>query len=239
MVLEICDRIVPKPERSEFLHVNRIDRYFEVSHCPRATERDIVWRVLGEWLQRRYIQRDATILDLGAGYGAFINNIAGAVKYALDRSPVIIRYANKDVQVLVGDCADLAALRAELCDVVFASNLLEHLTHDHTERVLQEVSRVLKPGGRLILLQPNFAYAYRNYFDDFTHQQIFTHSGLSDLLRFFDFEIEAVYPKFMPFSMRQGIPVAGWLVRLYLLSPWKPRAGQMLLVARKPANVER
>lgn len=215
------------------------DRYFEVGHRPCTSDRNTVWRVLGQWLQRRYICPEATILDLGAGYGVFINNVVGAAKYALDHNPVIQQYAGKDVRALVGECTDLAALRDGQCDVVFASNLLEHLTREQTERLLQESLRVLKPGGRLILLQPNFAYAYQNYFDDFTHLQIFTHRSLRDLLCVFGFEMEALYPKFMPFSMRQGIPVAGWLVRLYLISPWKPMAGQMLLVARKPAHVER
>jgi hypothetical protein len=43
-----------------------------------------------------------------------------------------------------------------------------------------------------------------------------------------------VKPKFLPYSMRDSrLPIAPWLVRAYLHSPWKPMAGQMLVVARR------
>ncbi len=41
--------------------------------------------------------------------------------------------------------------------------------------------------------------------------------------------------RFLPFSMRSRVPKWPWLVRLYLRLPFKPMAGQMLLVARTPA----
>jgi hypothetical protein len=43
-----------------------------------------------------------------------------------------------------------------------------------------------------------------------------------------------VEPRFLPYSMRETrLPLRPWLVRAYLRSPIRPRAGQMLVVAQK------
>lgn len=206
--------------------------YFTVAHRD-LPSRDKVWKVICSYLQGKFIPNDSVVLDLGAGYGAFINNIHAKERHALDQSDTVVRYAAEGVKTHVQSCTDLRGLEDGYFDIVFASNLLEHLERDETEKTLLEVWRILRPAGKLILLQPNFAYSFRQYFDDFTHKQIFTHVGLSDLLHAFGFKVVANLPKFMPFSMRSRLPTFGWLVRLYLLSPLKPFAGQMLLVAQK------
>ena len=63
---------------------------------------------------------------------------------------------------------------------------------------------------------------------------IFTDLSLPDLLASTGFEITKVEPRFMPFSLKSGLPVYPWLVWLYLRSPWRPKAGQMFVVACKP-----
>jgi SAM-dependent methyltransferase len=139
------------------------------------------------------------------------------------------------VQPLVLDLPrGLGAFEAASFDVVLASNLLEHFPSDSAECLVADVARVLRAGGRFILIQPNFRYAWRRYFDDYTHRSIFTHVSLPALLRANGFTIEEVRPRFLPYSMR-ATPgaVPAWLVAAYLRSPFKPAAGQMLVVARK------
>jgi len=206
--------------------------YFCVSHLD-LKNRDRVWRVLCSFLQKKYIAEDSVILDLGAGYGSFINNIKAGEKYALDKNPIIKERAAPGVRTFVQDCTNLKTFEDNFFDVVFASNLLEHLERSEIEKTIVETKRVLKNGGKLILIQPNFTYTYKDYFDDYTHKQIFTHTSLADLLRAFGFKIISVQPKFMPYTMRSKLPTYSWLVKLYLLLPFKPFAGQMLIVAQK------
>jgi len=210
----------------------RYEHYFDVTYRDLA-KRAGVWRAVAGYLQR-FIPRDATVLDLGAGYCGFINAIQAGAKYAIDQGDVVTTHAAPDVHASVGDVSNLSAFTDSLFDVVFASNLLEHLEEEPLTRTLAEVRRVLKPGGRFIAMQPNFAIAYRHYFDDFTHRRIFTHISLRDTLRAAGFDVLRVMPKFMPYSMRSNLPAHPGLVSLYLRSPWKPMAGQMLLVAEKP-----
>lgn len=203
------------------------------SHDPR---RDDVWKEVATWIQRKYIPEDARVLDLGAGYCDFINHIEASQKFALDVFERIDEFANDDVKTFVRSCTDMSVLGDASLDVVFASNLFEHLSREELLATMEEVRRVLRPDGKLILLQPNFKYCYRTYFDDYTHLQIFTHRGIYDFLEMAGMEIEDMYAKFLPVNLkstlRLRLPFLWFLVRVYLNSPIKPRAGQMLVVAR-------
>ncbi len=208
-----------------------LNKYFAI-RLPFNKRREIVWREIIRYLTP-YIPKDGAVAELGAGYCHLINNVKAKTRYALDIAPVIEEHAAEGVQTIVGSSEDLSRIPDHTLDVVFASNLFEHLTDDMYGRTLLAVKRALKPGGRLIILQPNFKYAYREYFDDYTHIRIFTHLGLSDSLTAAGFSVEKVWPRFVPYSVSAvPMPVPSWIIRLYLRSPWKPLARQMLLIAR-------
>jgi ubiquinone/menaquinone biosynthesis C-methylase UbiE len=208
------------------------DTYFKtrLRHDPK---RGAVWKEICRYLQRRWIPPGGAVLELGAGYGDFINNVDAAKKDAIDLSDHLATYLAHDVTFHRRSCTDLSVFSAASFDTVFASNLFEHLDRDQLAQTLAEVLRVLKPGARLILIQPNFKYCAPHYFDDYTHVQIFSHVSLADRLEAAAFQIEAVQPRFLPFSMKSRLPKAGLLVRAYLQSPIRPMAAQMLVVARK------
>jgi SAM-dependent methyltransferase len=208
------------------------ERYFELCHVP-LEHRDRVWQAVTRYL-KRYIPADAAVLELGAGYCPFINQVQAKEKYALDRHEVTKHHAAPNVRTFLQSCTDLSNLPQGYFDVVFASNLLEHLTLADAGTTLDQVRAILKPGGRIMLIQPNFAYAYRQYFDDVSHVQVYTHVSLADFLKINGFSIEVVKPRFLPFSMRgTRIPTFSWLVTLYLHLPIKPLGGQMLVIARR------
>ena len=203
--------------------------YFSSRYAP-DERRDNVWKAVAGYLQR-YIPETGSVLDVGAGYCFFINHISAAQKHALDIFPGFTEHAKTGVHTHVGSCTDLRAFSNQQMDAVFASNVLEHLTREETRETLHEIRRVLKPGGRLLVLQPNFYTAYRNYFDDYTHIQVFSHAGLADLLATNGFHVDRVEPGFLPFSFKSRWPAWSWLVTLYLRLPYRPLAKQMLVVA--------
>ena len=121
----------------------------------------------------------------------------------------------------------------------FASNVYEHFpSREDVAASFQEVYRGLRPGGRFIILQPNFACSAKQYFDFFDHRLIFTHKGMIEGLEISGFELERVTPRFLPFTSKSRLPAAPWMVSLYLAVPlaWRILGGQMLLIARKPAR---
>ena len=191
-----------------------------------------VWREIA-----RFIQRDApnaaTVVELGAGYCDFINSFPATKKFALDLNPEMERYADADVDFLVQDAVRLEGIDSESVDLVFASNFLEHLTSEELAALLPNVTRVLRPGGRLILLQPNYRLCGDRYFEDETHATVFSDENLAQLLLDYGFRIERIDPGLLPFSMKSRLPKWPVLVRLYLASPIKPGGAQMYLVASR------
>lgn len=200
-----------------------------LSHLP---GRDGVWRAICHRL-RRYIPNDAVVLDLGAGYCSFINHVQAAEKHALDLFPGCADHAAQDVKAHVGDARDLSRFADCSFGVVFASNLLEHLAHDDVNRTVREMYRILRPGGRLLLIQPNYRYCSSEYFDDYTHRTVFSHLSLTDLVASVGFRVDEVVARFMPLTLKSRLPQWPWIVALYLRLPYRPLAKQMLVVASR------
>jgi len=129
----------------------------------------------------------------------------------------------------------LSDIETNSVDVVHASNLFEHFSDEELLKVMTEVKRVLRVGGKIMLMQPNFRYTYKAYFDDHTHKKVFTHVSLANFLFSHGFSVLLKKPKFLPFSLKSTpfkLPFLRMIVWTYLRSPWKPFAGQMLLIAR-------
>ncbi len=195
--------------------------------------RDIVWDVLCTYFQN-YVKKDDAVLDLGAGYCTFINKIICKKKYAVDLFKDLKKYAHSDVICRIGSTINLKFLKEQSVDVAFASNFFEHLYEPDFYKTLFEIRRVLRKRGKLLILQPNFKYCYRDYFDDYTHKTIFTEKSMKDILTNNNFKIIKLIPKFLPFSMKSSqLPISKILLKLYLISPIKPFAGQMFIVAEK------
>ena len=197
--------------------------------------RDVLWRVLCKHYFSRFIRTDDCVLDIGCGHGAFINAVAARKRIGMDSWPDFPTYLQAGVQPIIGSAVEVGDLVREPVDFAFASNLFEHLTQADLIRVLDRLRGILSRRGTLAILQPNFRYAYREYFDDYTHVTTYTHVGLCDLLRANGFDIIDVQPRFLPLSIKSRLPVRESLIRAYLASPIKPMAKQMLIRARPRA----
>ena len=207
------------------------DKYFSIRYRP-DTARTIVWREIIRSLQV-YIPSDAKVLELGPGYCDFINQLSAKSKVAVDINSQAQEYVQSDIKFVVGDCSNLDFLDPQSIDIVFASNLLEHLEKNQVTKLLRAVFKVLRPGGKLILIQPNFRYSYAEYYDDYTHVTPFTHVGLCGFLESESYKIISCIPRYLPLSMQTAVPKPWWLIRLYLNLPIRPLAKQMLVVAEK------
>lgn len=188
-----------------------------------------VWKAITEYLQP-YVGDNKTVLDLGSGYGDFINLVQAKKKYALDISAAVKDYIHSDIIFINKPSTKLQEIPDNALDVVFSSNLMEHLDRAELDQTMNEVKRCIKKNGVLILIGPNFHYAYKSYFDDYTHKTIFTHLSLSDAMSLYGFSPIKVIPKFLPLTLKSRLPKSYWLTKLYLHSPIHPLGKQMLLI---------
>ena len=145
-------------------------REYERRFTPSAAYRQRVWAVLTSEFFQRYVPRDGAVLDLGCGWGEFINNIQARVRYGIDLNPSSRHRLAPGVTFFQQDCSRRWPLEDDTLDVVFTSNFLEHLPEKTAlRRTLTESLRCLRSGGRIICLGPNIKYVPGAYWDFWDH----------------------------------------------------------------------
>lgn len=196
-----------------------------------------LWQVLCDHWFSRYIPPASTTLDVGAGACEFINNIPSAKKYALDHNPDVVNFALEPVECIVEEIgAGLRLLADNHIDRILASNVFEHLPNrESLYECLAEAHRVLKPGGKIIVMQPNIRVVKERFYDYSDHSLPLTEKGMAEALAANGFALEEVRTRFLPYTTKSRYPKWPWLVRLYLLFPPAHYfiGGQMFLVGRK------
>ncbi|HLY73268.1 MAG TPA: class I SAM-dependent methyltransferase [Planctomycetota bacterium] len=220
----------PAPDGLEPLYRHRFD---EASR--EAKQR--LWKILVESFFQKYVKPDAVVLDLGCGFGEFLNHVRCARRVGVDLSLEATRYLSPGIEFHPGDVSTLSMLPDATVDLVFSSNLLEHLpSKEAAEQMLREARRVLKRGGELVLLGPNLRLLTGAYWDFWDHRLPITDRSLSEALGSLGFSIVEQHARFLPYTTRSALPQAGWLVRLYLHLPlaWWFFGRQFLLRAKKP-----
>jgi SAM-dependent methyltransferase len=183
-----------------------------------------------------WLKHSDAVLDLGCGYGEFINNVSATAKFAIDLNPSAREHLSPDVQFLEQDCSAPWKLPDGSLDLVFTSNFFEHLPSKQAlQSTLLEARRCLKPAGRLIAMGPNVKFLSGKYWDFFDHQLPLTDLSLSEVLVMTGYHVERAIPRFLPYSMSQGLQPPLWTLRIYLHMPalWRFFGRQFLVVGRK------
>jgi SAM-dependent methyltransferase len=145
---------------------------------------------------RFQIPKGAKVLDVGCGRGDFLNAFKayGLDAYGVDREPSGAKVA-AGVEVRACDVEKSKfPFDDQSFDVVFSKSVIEHLIDP--EFFIAESQRILKPGGRIIVMAPDWISQMKIYFDDHTHRQPYTVNAMRDLLTikgFQDVESELFY----------------------------------------------
>src|SRR3954471_10130130 len=158
-----------------------------------AAYRNKVWQVLTREFFNRWVASDAVVLDLGCGYGEFINNIAAKRKLAMDLNPDAPSHLAKDIEFLHQDCSAPWPLADNSLDVVFTSNFFEHLPDkENLNRTLRQALRCLKPGGQLIAIGPNIKFLHGEYWDFYDHHVYLTETSLGEAMEIEGYKIDVL-----------------------------------------------
>lgn len=135
--------------------------------------------------------KDANILDLGCGHGAFLYFLAQAGyrnAIGIDTSAEQIDAARQQgiQNALQGDAFEyLCGLQSESVDIVIVFDLLEHLDKQELLDFADQIFRVLRAGGICVAHVPNAEglQGMRTRFGDLTHSLAFTRSSVRQLFQ--------------------------------------------------------
>jgi SAM-dependent methyltransferase len=105
-------------------------------------------------------------------------------------------------------------------DVVTSVSVIEHLRDPSL--YLDEVHRVLRPGGHVILVTPHWPYAARDFYDVYTHVQPYSASSLASALRSHGISPRAMVPWMVEKSDVYWTLPSGLA---YRLAAWLPFTG--------------
>jgi 2-polyprenyl-3-methyl-5-hydroxy-6-metoxy-1,4-benzoquinol methylase len=190
-----------------------------------------VWGEIARWLYRRSGSPER-VLDPAAGSGEFIAAVPAAERWAVD-------LVDHGITALPGVKAQISAIEdADLpdayFDLIYVSNLLEHLpSPDAVASLLVRFKSLLRVGGRLMVMGPNFKHCSAEYFDCSDHILALTERSVAEHLYGADLAVSEVIPRFLPFSFRSRLPASARLTRLYLSTPaaWRVLGQQFLVTA--------
>jgi len=212
-----------------------IEKSYMLTRYKYTEKRSIVWQEVSNYLKKKYKIPVGNAIEYGCGYGDWLGSTLATHKLAIESNIDLVRHVESEYKIEI-KCGNILSVLPELSqdtyDLVLVSNFLEHFENDDVSFILRKTYKIMKPKSLLVIIQPNYRYCYKHYFDDCTHRSIHTHLSVSDLLAMNGFGLEFIEPKFLPFSFSSKLPINRYLVRAYLNSPIKLKGAQFLVGAR-------
>jgi SAM-dependent methyltransferase len=196
-----------------------------------------LWNTLVADFLQKHIRPDSSVVDIGGGYCEFLNAIQAKEKHLIDLNPEAHLFAKGDIKVHQLDITKARAsdfgVQADYC---FVSNFFEHLPDFQALlNVLDFIKQILKPGGKLIIIQPNYRFAYKEYFDFIDHMLPISDKSLKEAVEAVGYKVDLLIPRFLPFSTKSRA-TSIFALKMYLRLPlvWRFFGKQLFMIAECP-----
>jgi SAM-dependent methyltransferase len=195
-----------------------------------------IWSTICKHFLQKYISSQSVVMDIAAGTCEFINAINAKEKIAIDVNNNIYDHVIGNITVINDSFFNLSNYTDKKCDVIFASNIFEHLnTKEEVISAIKICYQYLVPGGKLLILQPNIKFIGGAYWDFIDHKVPLTDKSLIEAGKLVGFTINKNILRFLPYSTKSFLPLNPFLVFLYLKMPfvWLFMGKQSFLVMEK------
>jgi SAM-dependent methyltransferase len=143
---------------------------------------------LASYLCNRFsIERGSRLLEVGCGRGDFLKAFqklgidCSAVDLCSSTSNLLCNIEVRNVDI----SKDKLPYEDNFFDIVYHKSLIEHLYSP--DNLMRETFRVLKPGGRVIMLVPDWHSQMKVFYEDYTHCRPYDTTSLNDVLRIYGF----------------------------------------------------
>ena len=199
--------------------------------------KDAVWHeIVGVLL--RYVDLDQPVLDLGCDRGHFIRWVKATERWATDVRDMR-DVLPRDVHFVQASGLDLGnVIPPGHFGTIFMSNYLEHLqSSDQVIDQMRIAADLLRPRGRVIVLQPNIRLVGPRYWDFIDHRVALTERSLLEAAELANLTTIDLITRFLPYSIKGRLPTAPALVRAYLRfrPAWWLMGKQTLFVGERRA----
>ncbi len=178
-----------------------------------------VWREIVRYLAR-YIDPEQPVLDVACDAGYFIQHVEAAERWATDIRDV--RDAARRHPLLPGG---RSRARRGPADGSLRHGVHEQLPRAPGQRRRRDASSsgsraaLLRPGGRLIVVQPNIRLVGGSYWDFIDHRVALTERSLVEAGDLVGLRTVGVVSRFLPYTTKGRLPSDPALVRLYFAVP--------------------
>lgn len=135
--------------------------------------------------KRFHMEPYLMLIDIGCGVGDFLYAFkqAGLKCCGIDiYDPIEGHIQTRKSNVLF----DPLLFSSNTIDIVFHKSLIEHL--QSCDNIMKESYRVLKPGGRLIIMTPDWRSQMKVFYEDPTHIHPYDITSIRDLLDIYGFK---------------------------------------------------
>ncbi len=161
--------------------------------------------LLAKHLVARYkLLNGQKILDLGCGRGEFLRGFirCGLKGYGVDESSAAQSIC-PEAEILQSDLEkQQLPYNDNSFDIIFSKSVLEHFYYP--EKLVKEIYRILKPGGVVITMTPDWQSIYKIFYDDYTHRKPFTLISIQAIFKINGFQdVEARKFRQLPFLWKR------------------------------------
>ena len=137
---------------------------------------------LTRYLSSKYkLSKGSKVLDLGCGRGEFLRGFirCGLDGYGVDQSSMA-KSVCPGAEILQSDLENEPLPYADNSfGAVFSKSVLEHFYYP--EKLIMEIYRIVKPGGLVITMVPDWESVYKTFYEDHTHRTPFTKNSLKNI----------------------------------------------------------
>jgi malonyl-CoA O-methyltransferase len=145
----VLDPALREEIRRSFDESSHDEEHFPSTIDPRIQHVQVILKFFGDLA-------DKSILDVGCGKGRFARVLhernPGADIWGLDISEEMLRFVPPPIRTRAGSMTELPFADSTF-DAAYATESLEHAVE--IERAVAEICRVVKPGGKLVIIDKN------------------------------------------------------------------------------------
>ncbi len=148
------------------------------------------------WLKRRVLATYANLLDMNAGGelsdGKLLDTGSADGSFAKACGEIGLTCHNLDADQGIDFERDRFPFSDRSFRFVNSNSVIEHLRDP--ANYLKEIRRTMTDDGYLFLVTPHWPYAWKEFYDSYTHYQPYSYKALRGLLRAYGFEPLALVP---------------------------------------------